>query len=346
MKYNEEYREDLKRVLPFAGDKEALRGKSVIITGATGLICSAVVDILLEMNKTENAGIKIILAGRSEERTKARFSYAANDPSLTFLPYDATKTASYDDVKADYIIHGASNANPAAYVAQPVETMQANFIGLDSLMKIAVNSSARKVLYVSSSEVYGQKNDMEPFGEEDYGYLDILNDRAAYPSSKRAAETLCIAYGNEYGIDTVIARPGHIYGPAVIPSDNRATAQFTRNAVNHEDIVMKSAGTQLRSYCYFLDCASAILTILTKGEKGNAYNISNPASIITISAIARAIANAAGMDIKFENPDDAEAKGYSQMSNSSLKSDKLEALGWQAVFSPEEGASGCIKYYD
>lgn len=346
MKYNEEYRKDLRRVLPFSGNKEILRGKSIIITGATGLICSAVVDILLEMNKSENAEIKIILAGRSEQRLKSRFAYAEEDPNLSYLEYDATKTASYGDVKADFIIHGASNANPAAYVAQPVETMQANFIGLDSLMKIAVNSNTQKVLYISSSEVYGQKSDMEPFSEEDYGYLDILNDRAAYPSSKRAAETLCIAYGNEYGIDTVIARPGHIYGPAVIPSDNRATAQFTRNAVNGEDIVMKSAGTQLRSYCYFLDCASALLTILTKGRKGNAYNISNPKSIITISAIAKAIANAAGMEIKFENPDDAEAKGYSQMSNSSLNSRKLEALGWQAIFSPEEGALGCIKYYE
>jgi nucleoside-diphosphate-sugar epimerase len=186
---------------------------------------------------------------------------------------------------------------------------------------------------------------MEPFFENDYGFLDILNQRASYPSSKRAAETLCVAYSLEHGLDTVIVRPGHIYGPAVIPSDNRATAQFTRNAVKGEDIVMKSAGSQLRSYCYSLDCASAILAVLLNGEKENAYNISNPDSIITISAIAKELANAAGRNLTFENPADAEAKGYNLMSNSSLDSKKLEALGWQAEFSPAEGAKRCIEYY-
>jgi nucleoside-diphosphate-sugar epimerase len=223
--------------------------------------------------------------------------------------------------------------------------MAANFIGLNNLLSLAAKKNAKRVLYLSSSEVYGQKDSMDPYFENDYGFLDILNQRASYPSSKRAAETLCVAYSMEYNLDTVIVRPGHIYGPAVIPSDNRATAQFTRNAVNREDIVMKSAGSQLRSYCYSLDCASAILAVLLNGERENAYNISNPDSIITISAIAKAIANAAGRKLTFENPADAEAKGYNLMSNSSLDSKKLEGLGWYAVFSPEEGARRCVEFY-
>lgn len=344
MKYTGEYWSDVSRVIPHIKGIETLFGSTVLITGGTGLICSGVVDILYYLNKEKSANIRIVLAGRSEEGTAKRFAHMAAGTDYAFEYYDAT-VAENLSVKADYMIHGASNANPAAYVSQPVETMASNFIGLNNLLKRAAETDAKRVLYLSSSEVYGQKDNMEPFFENDYGFLDILNQRASYPSSKRAAETLCVSYGMEYGLDTVIVRPGHIYGPAVIPSDNRATAQFTRNAVNREDIVMKSAGTQLRSYCYSLDCASAILAVLINGENGNAYNISNPNSIITISAIAKAIAKAAGTKVTFENPDDAEAKGYNLMSNSSLDSSKLEALGWGAEFSPDEGAACCVKYY-
>jgi len=344
MKYNDSYWQDVKKVLPAVKNISSLFGKSVLITGGTGLICSGVVDILYYLNKNENANIKIYLAGRSEERTAKRFYNMVAGKDYFFVKYDATVSSELD-VDADYIIHGASNANPAAYVAEPVETMAANFIGLNNLLSLAAKKNAKRVLYLSSSEVYGQKDSMDPYFENDYGFLDILNQRASYPSSKRAAETLCVAYSMEYNLDTVIVRPGHIYGPAVIPSDNRATAQFTRNAVNREDIVMKSAGSQLRSYCYSLDCASAILAVLLNGERENAYNISNPDSIITISAIAKAIANAAGRKLTFENPADAEAKGYNLMSNSSLDSKKLEGLGWYAVFSPEEGARRCVEFY-
>lgn len=345
MRYLPAYWDDVKKVLPAIGNIDALNGKTVAVTGATGLICSGVVDILHYLNTEKKAGVRLLLLGRSEARTAARFPHMVPGEDYRFVRFDATKAAEAD-VAADYIIHGASNANPAAYVAQPVETMEANFIGLNELMKAAKRCGTKRVLYLSSSEVYGQKDGMEPFRENDLGYLDILNPRAAYPSSKRAAETLCIAYASEYGIDPVIVRPGHVYGPAITAADNRATAQFTRNAAKKEQIVMKSAGTQLRSYCYSLDCASAILTVLINGASGEAYNISNPDSIITIGEIAAKIAQAAGMDLAFENPADAEAKGYNLMSNSSLASEKLEALGWRAFFSPEEGADRCVQYYE
>ena len=344
MKYCEAHSSDLRRVLKHIPGVEGLFGKRVLITGGTGLICSGVVDILHLLNTEHGAGIRILLAGRSGENTAKRFYNMRPGTDYTFVYYDAT-SGNAPEADADYIIHGASNANPAAYVAHPVETMEANLIGLGSLMKLAAGTGAERVLYLSSSEVYGQKQGTEPYGENDYGFLDILNERASYPSAKRAAETLCVAYGTEYNVDAVIVRPGHIYGPAVTPYDNRATAQFTRNAVNGEDIVMKSAGNQLRSYCYYLDCASAILTVLLNGERANAYNISNRDSVITISDIAKLIASAAGRKLTFANPADAEAKGYNLMSNSSLKSDKLEALGWKAEFTAEEGAARCVELY-
>lgn len=344
MKYCEEYNKDLIRVIENIPEAESLFGKSILITGATGLIGSGVTDLLHCLNTVKNAGIRILIAARNRRRVAERFYEMEEGRDYTFVQYDALLPVETNE-HADFVIHGACNASPAAYVSEPVEIMESNITGIGNLLKYAADEKSQRVLYISSSEVYGQKTDGKPYSEEDYAFLDILNPRAPYPSSKRAAETLCVAYGLEYGVDSVIVRPGHIYGPAVTPSDNKATAQFTRNAVAGEPIVMKSAGTQLRSYTYFLDCASAILTVLIKGENGKAYNISNPDSVITISQIASCIAKAAGMQIKYEDPSALEAAGYNLMSNSSLDAGRLIALGWKPQFSPEEGAEKCVKFY-
>jgi nucleoside-diphosphate-sugar epimerase len=309
------------------------------------MICSAVAEVLLYLNREKSANIQIILAGRDKDRTKKRFYCFEEEKDYVFIQYDATSD-NPQNIKADYIIHGASNADPSKFAKEPVETMLANIIGLNILLKSATSNNAKRLLYISSSEVYGRKEEKRPYKEEDYGFVDILNPRASYPSSKRAAETLCAAYSAEYGLDTVIVRPGHIYGPTITDSDSRASAQFTRKAKAGEDIVMKSAGSQLRSYCHTLDCASAIITILINGKKGEAYNISNPNSIVTIREMAEALAKAGNVNIVFENPSDIELNSYNLMDNSSLKSEKLEQLGWRAVYSITEGAQKTLKYFN
>lgn len=337
MNYTDLYREDIRRIIPCIPGIERLKGSSVLITGATGMICSAVADTLMTYNEERGAGIKVLLAGRSRERTAARFSAFEEGKDYVFLPYDATEAEPFS-CSADYLIHGAGNANPVIYTEQPVETMLANIIGLNALLKSMAGTSAKRLLYLSSSEVYGRKEGSEPYGEDEYGFVDILNPRACYPCAKRAAETLCAAYCEEYGVESVIVRPGHIYGPTITESDSRASAQFTRNAVNGENIVMKSAGTQLRSYCYTADCASAILTVLLEGEAGGAYNISNPDSVVTIRELAECLAKAAGTDVVFEDPTLKEQKGYNLMDNSSLRSERLLSLGWKPLFGIKEGA--------
>ncbi|MCB1273832.1 MAG: NAD(P)-dependent oxidoreductase [Leucobacter sp.] len=333
------YWEDLRATVPSIPDARELFGSRILITGATGMICSSVVDLLVFMNRELDAGITILVAGRSERDAKARFSgLAKGEDGLVFVPYDATSS---DAVAApggvDYVIHGASNANPALYMQHPVGTMLANILGLSAMFDLARAASARRVLYISSSEVYGQKDGTEPYAENDFGYLDILNERAGYPSSKRAGESLCVAYGMEYGIDSVIVRPGHIYGPSIRESDNRASAQFTRMALSGGDVVLKSRGTQLRSYCYSLDCASAILAVLVRGERANAYNISNPHAICTLGELAEAIAAAAGVPVVYDLPAGADTGVHNLMENSSLASDKLESLGWVPEFGIERG---------
>lgn len=336
MNYCDLYWEDIRRVVEHIPNVERLFGQKVLITGSTGLICSAVADVLFCLNNERDAHIGIILSGRSEQRIAQRFHIFEEGKDYTFLFYDATSTE-LTDISADYVIHGASNADPKKMSEQPVETMLSNIIGLDTLFKHI--EGCKRLLYISSSEVYGKKTDLTPYKEEDYYYVDILNPRASYPSSKRAAETLCAAYGKEHGRDVVIVRPGHIYGPTATASDSRASSLFPRQALAGQDIVMKSKGEQLRSYCYCLDCASAILAVLLNGKAGNAYNISNKDSLVSIRQMAQSFADAGNVQILFDIPTEAEQASYNLMDNSTLDSSKIETLGWSAVFSIEEGSA-------
>lgn len=321
-------------------DLAALKGKSILITGATGLICSAVVDVLAYANAHADLGATIYAAGRSLQKTEGRFS-ALPDSGVVPVKYDALKALDFP-FHADYLIHGASNASPEKYVSQPVDTMLANILGLSNLLRYAGGTAAKKSVYISSSEVYGILPSAEPLVETTYGSVDILGSRASYPVAKRAAETLCVSYANQYGLDISIVRPGHIYGPTAQSSDNRVSSLFARQAAGGEDLVMKSAGTQIRSYCHCIDCATAILTVLLKGASKEAYNISNPNSIVTIRQMAEAFARHAGVELIMDLPTEAEKAAFNPMNNSSLRSDKLEALGWRGQFDGETGFAQTI----
>ena len=340
MNYCESYDEELKTALSDL-DLHALHQKNILITGGSGLILSALVDILCYANQTQNAGIQIYLAARTEAEISERFTRDWGNSYLHYVSYDALKPVNFD-FHADYIIHGASNAHPAAYLTEPVETLLANVTGLKELLDYAVREASSRVLYISSSEVYGRKEEARPFLENDYGFVDLLNPRACYPSGKRASETLCAAYYQEYHTETVIVRPGHIYGGTATPTDSRATAQFSRDVIAGRDILMKSAGTQLRSYCYCMDCATAILTVLLKGKPAEAYNISNRDSIVSIRQMAEYFAQAAGKKVIFEKASDSEQKSFNLMDNSSLNVEKLESLGWKARYSAPEGVQHTI----
>lgn len=333
----------MQRVIPHICESRQLYGKTILITGGTGMILSTVVDALLYLNKTDCANIRILLAARSKQRVITRFQDFVEGQDYWYIEYDALSTKGLDiEGNVDYMIHGASNANPLLYTKQPVETMMSNIIGLKVLLDLALKKGSR-LMYISSSEIYGTKCDDKPYKETDYGFIDILNARACYPNAKRIAETLCVGYNAEFGVDVVIGRPGYIYGPTISKTDTRASAEFSRCAAIGQNIIMKSLGTQLRSYCYIMDCASAVLSILIKGKTNEAYNISNPDSICSVRDIAEELAQAANVKVVFETPSESEKKGYSLMNNSILESTKLQSLGWNAEFSLEEGCKKTIE---
>lgn len=328
---------DLDKVLAGLPELEEMAGKSVLVTGCTGLICSAVVDVLIRWNKTHVDKIKILAAARSEKKVIKRYAPYVAEDWFAFVPYDASATDNHFTEHSDYIIHGASNATPGKIMKEPVETMLDNVLGVKYLLDYAKVSNAKRVLFISSSEVYGKKENVDSYHPGEYGYIDLLNSRNSYSVGKRAAETLCVSYADEYGVEAVIARPGHIYGPTASPSDNRVSSAWAYDVAKGKDIVMKSDGAQIRSYCYCLDCASAILKVLLKGQNCQAYNISYPDSVINIRQMAELLAKSSGVKLKMELPTEEEKKGFNPMNNSSLDSTELLALGWKGLFDAELG---------
>ena len=340
--YNSEvYKEDLRTALNSVAGIERLKGCSVFITGATGLIGSFAADMLLEYNRLQNAGITVYAVGRSKKRLEERFEGAPG--GLCLVEHDVQNPALFD-FKADYVIHAAGNAYPAAFVNDPVGTILSNIQGTNYLLDYAARCGAKRFLFVSSGEVYGQGDpSVGAFPESYSGYVDPTHFRSCYPASKRAAETLCVSYTKQYGLDTVIARPCHTYGPNATKSDNRANVQFVNNALAGEDIVMNSSGSQLRSYCYVADCASALLTVLLDGKSCEAYNIANRDARVTIAGFAQTVAKITGRKVIFAAPDDAAKEQQTVITHAVLDSEKLYSLGWRGKYSVEQGLTNIVR---
>lgn len=335
------YIEDLRIAAKESVNIEKLYNSSVLITGATGTIGSFLVDMILQKNLDDNANIVIYAAGRSQQRLEKRFGQDKTG-FLHFVEYDINLPIEFD-FDVDYVIHAGGNAHPVAFNNDPVGTIIGNVNGTYNLLEYARSHGTKRLLYVSSGEVYGQGDvSLDSFEESYSGYVDPTSPRSCYPASKRATETLCASYTKQYGLETVIVRPCHTFGPVITENDSRANAQFIRNALNGEDIVLKSPGTQMRSYCYVADCVSAIITVLLSGQAGKAYNSANSKARITIAGLATVIASCVGRRVVYAAPETEEISNQTPIAKQVLSSAKIEALGWKGHFSVEEGISHTI----
>ena len=314
-----------------------------LITGATGLIGSVLVDCLIKMNYLYSAEFRTIAIAKNKERATERFGGYYGRRDFQFVSCDVNDPLP-DVGRIDYLIHAASNTHPLEYSSDPIGTIKTNVIGTNNLLDYAMRHQVKRFVFLSSVEIYGEnKGELEAFSELDYGYLDCNQVRSGYPESKRVGESLCRAYESKYGMDVVIPRLCRVYGPTMWLDDSKALAQFIKSAVNCEDIVLKSKGNQYYSYIHVLDAVKAIFYIIDKGKRGEAYNVSSKLSNIRLIDLANKLAKISGKKVVFEIPDDHEKKGYSCVTKAILNNDKLKLLGWNEIYDIEEGLRMTVK---
>lgn len=330
---NENYINCLKKII--SDDYKLFRNKTFFITGASGLVGSFAVDFLMYLNTEYNLNINVYALFSNDESCKKRFPSYENNIFFHPIIHDINQPIC-SDINFDYTIHAASNTHPHLYGTQPVETIKLNIFGTANVLDLIKTNKSCKTIFLSTLEVYGEDLNISSFKESDIGYINFNKPRACYPESKRLCETLCQSYISEYDLDIRIARLGYIYGPTVKLNSSKADVQFLNNALNQQNIIMKSNGEQQRSYCYVADVISAILLILLKGEKGEVYNIAAKSGNITLKDYAQILAEIANVKLCFEIPTEDEKRGYSTVKNSTLNSEKLYSLGWNELFSCKE----------
>ena len=321
---NPQYQKAIKKIV----SSIPIKPGNYLITGATGLIGSCLIDTLITA-KENGCNLNIFGLSRNAIKLQNRF-----DNKINIIAQDICEPLNINN-NFDFIIHAASNADPKTYSLYPAETIFTNIIGAKNTLDYCKNTKTR-ILLTSTFEVYGFLKKDE-FSEDDFGVIDYNLIRSCYPESKRVSELLFRTYHTEYNVNSIIARLPSVYGPTMAENDSKAHAQFLRNALKHQDITLKSKGEQKRSYCYVMDVVGAILYILFYGTPCEAYNVSNSNSIATIADVATTIANLTNTKTIYVTPTENDKKLYNTPQNSVLKSSKLEKLGWTGFYTLEEG---------
>ena len=332
--------EDLKYIRDYDLPYKELKGHTVLVTGATGLIGASLVKSLLTIGD-----IKVFAFVRNIEKAK---SILPDNDNLDYVVGDITKSITTDK-PIDYIFHCASVTTSKVMVEKPVETLITSIDGTKNILELAKEKNVKSMVYISSMEMYGSFDNLDhDVSEEDLGYIDPLKVRSNYPESKRTCENMCVAYMTEYGVSVKIARLAQTFGAGILPGENRVFAQFARSAMNSEDIVLHTKGLSEGNYCYTRDCMTGLFTILLKGKNGEAYNVSNPASHTTIADMATMVADkiACGkIKVVFDIPE-SNSFGYAADTNMKLSSNKLQALGWKPQIVLEEAYRRMMKYME
>ncbi len=339
---HENYLEDIEYLAAIDLPWEGLQGSGVLISGASGLIGSYLVDVLMKKNE-EGLDCNVYALGRNEKRAKARFQRHWDSPRFHFLAQDVNAPVN-GDFSVDYVLHLASNTHPVAYAEDPIGTVTTNIIGTKNMLDFAVRTKAKRFVFASSNEIYGEnRGDVEFFDERYCGYIDCNTLRAGYPESKRCGEALCQAYKKQKGLDVVVARLTRSYGATVLGSDTKALSQFLQKGVLGEDILLKSAGEQYYSFTYAADAVAGLLTVTLVGADGEAYNVADEKSDIRLKDLAALIAQSVGKKVVFELPNEVEKAGFSTATKARLDGKKLKALGWNAKYDIQSGIERTLK---
>ncbi len=338
------YLEDLDAAAASGADWSALDGATVGVSGATGMVGTFLVDLLMREALSGSLDVDVVALGRSEARARGRLPYFG-ERRFSFEEYDVTALGAVPWSRADVVVHLASTTHPRAYATQPISTITSNVTGLRNLLEWQLSSGeGGRFCFASSVEVYGEnRGDVGRFDESYCGYIDCNTLRAGYPESKRLGEALCQAYAAERGARVHVPRLPRIYGPTLLASDTKALSQFLRRGAERRDVVLKSEGLQEYSYLHVADAVSGLLWVITRGEPGVAYNVADPSGDVRLRDLAAMIAGSAGTRVTFELPDEVERAGYSTATRALLDGSRLRFLGWRARYGIEEGIDRTLR---
>ncbi len=306
---NQKYLDDLKEYASFNLDWNLLKNKTILLSGATGLIGRYLVDLLMYKNIHDNLEVEIIAICRNKDKANNMFLEYLTNQYFKIIKADVTNEIKYDG-KIDYIIHAASNTHPVQYATDPVGTIKTNVLGTYNLLNLGLEKKIKKFILTSSFEVYGKvDSNIKKIKESDIGNLDWTILRSSYPESKRLSESLLISYANQYNLDVNMVRLSRVFGPTMSLESELATAQFLKKGLKNEDIILKSDGEQLYSYNYVGDAVIAIILVILKGQSPEAYNVSNKNFDIKLKDFAKIVASYVNRKVVFELPNDIKLCG-------------------------------------
>jgi len=337
-------RADIRGILENEIPWQKLYGKTVLVTGAGGMIPAYVVRTLLHLNDERDAGISVLALVRSMPKATAAFADVLPRPDLDLVSHDVTEP--FDPAaRVDLVVHGASPARPALHASSPVDTIRANVQGAFNMLDVCVQSGGARFVLMSSAEVYGQRPDAASLvAEDEYGPIDILNPRACYSEGKRAAETIAVSYAAQYGVPVTIARFGHIYGPGMELDDGRVQADFTANVIAGQDITLNSDGSARRTYTYLADAVSGLFYAILLGED-TAYNVSDRDGFVSIRDLAHVFAGSRpGLEVRFR--DGIDPARYNPVKGQGLDDSRLRALGWRPQVGLTAGVDRTIAWHE
>lgn len=318
---------------------ESFRSSTILVTGATGLIGSLVVKALESRNRLFGQNITVMALVRSREKAAQVLGSCVENSNVRLVVGDVTVPLDVDG-QIDYIIHAASATSSKYFVTNPVETIATAIDGTRNVLELARRCKVKGFLYLSSLEVYGAPAEGHvKMQESEAGYIDSMKVRSCYSEGKRMVECLCASYASEYGVPVKVARLAQTFGAGVAYEDGRVFAQFARSAIEGSDIVLKTKGETLRNYCYTADAVTALLLVLVKGAVGEAYNVANKDTAISIADMAKFVCekfSGGRSNVMFDIAEDATKLGYNPVVKICLDTTKLESLGWKAEFGLEE----------
>lgn len=286
---------DVQEIIKRAGSHlKKFSGARVLVTGAGGFLCSYFIDTIAAFNDaTGFPPCRVIALDNFKVGLPERLAHLSGRADVEFLKRDVAEALDIDRV--DFIIHGASIASPVFYRQYPLETISANVNGTWQLLEFSRRQRVQSMLYLSTSEIYGDPDPAFIPTPEDYrGQVSCTGPRACYDESKRLAETLCMTYYRAYGTPVKIVRPFNVYGPGQRLDDGRIIPDLIGAALRRQPITLYSDGRATRSFCYVTDAVTAMLLVLLSEANGEIFNVGNDSEELSMIQTAERLRDAAG----------------------------------------------------